>query len=52
MKKNELDIIRDQIIKGMKISAKKLVESKKLLGQKLIISENGVIRIIDPSDIK
>ncbi len=52
MKNKELNSIRDKIVKGMKISAKKLVESKKNLGQKLIISENGEIQVIDPKELK
>ena len=51
MKNKELNIIRDKVIKGMKISAEKLVESKKELGQNLVISENGKIKIINPEDI-
>lgn len=52
MKSKELQSIRDKIVAGMKISSKKLVESKKRLGQKLVISENGVIQIIDPKELK
>lgn len=52
MKNKELRSIRDQIVEGMKISSEKLVQSKKNLGQKLIISDNGVIKVIDPKDLK
>lgn len=51
MKDEELNNIRDKIVQGMKVSAKKLVESKRKLGQKLIISENGEIQIIDPKEL-
>lgn len=52
MNKKEFKQTRDQIVKGMIISAEKLLIKKKLLGQKLVISENGIIRIIDPLDLK
>lgn len=48
MKKKELNSIRNKIIKGMEVSAKKLVQSKKKLGQKMVISENGKIKVINP----
>lgn len=52
MKNKELHNIREKIIKGMKVSAKKLVESKKNLGQKIVISEDGVIKVINPEDLQ
>lgn len=52
MKNKELNSIREKIVKGMKVSAKKLVKSKKNLGQKLVISENGKIKVINPKDLK
>jgi hypothetical protein len=48
MKNSELKEIRDRIIEGMKISAKKFISKKKSLGQKIVISENGVIREVEP----
>jgi hypothetical protein len=51
MKPSETDKTRDLIVEGMKISAKKMLIRKKQLGQKLVISENGVIKIIEAKDI-
>jgi hypothetical protein len=48
MKNSELKEIRDRIIEGMKISAQKFISKKKSLGQKIVISENGVIREVEP----
>ena len=47
----ELNKIRDKIIEGIKISALKMLESKKRLGHKIVISENGKIRIIEASEL-
>jgi hypothetical protein len=52
MSNQELKELDALIEKAMKVSAEKLLEQKKKLGQELIISENGVIKVIDPSDIK
>ena len=52
MANQELKTIRDKIVEGMKISAERLWAKKKLLGQKLVISENGIIQIIDPREKK
>jgi hypothetical protein len=52
MADNEFKKIRDKIVEGMKISAEKLLAKKKLLGQKLVISENGIIQIIEAREIK
>jgi len=41
----------DLIVEGMKISYKKMLIKKKQLGQKLVFSENGVIKIIEAKDI-
>ncbi len=51
MNNSELKEIRDKIIEGMKISAKKFISNKKRLGQKIVISEKGTIRIIDAKDL-
>jgi hypothetical protein len=48
MKNSELKEIRDRIIEGMKISAQKFISKKKSLGQKIVISENGIIREVEP----
>ena len=51
MNDSEIKSIRAKIIEAMKISAQKMIEQKKRLGQKIVISENGVIRIIEAADL-
>ena len=51
MKEKQDNRTFDLIVEGMKISAKKMLIKKKQLGQKLVISENGVIKIIEAKDI-
>ena len=48
MSNNEREILKEKIIRAIKISSQKLIEKKKALGQKLVISEDGKIRIIEP----
>ena len=48
MKNSELKEIRDRIIEGVKISAQKFISKKKSPGQKIVISENGIIREVEP----
>lgn len=48
MSKKEKDILKDKIKEAIKISAQKLIESKKALGQNLVVSENGKIKIVEP----
>jgi len=48
MSKTELKRQRELIHRALIDSAKKLVEEKKRLGQRLVISENGVTKFIDP----
>jgi hypothetical protein len=38
--------------KAMKYHAEKLLEQKIKRGEKMVISVNGVIKIVDPRDIK
>ena len=47
--KNEIKIA---ILEGLKVSSQKLIASKILLGRKLVISENGIIKEIDPKELK
>lgn len=51
MKISEKDKTIKLIVEGMKISHKKMLIKKKQLGQKLVFSENGVIKIIEAKDI-
>jgi hypothetical protein len=48
MSNNEKEILKEKIKKAIKISSQKLLEKKKALGQKLVISEEGKIRVIEP----
>jgi hypothetical protein len=48
MSNNEREILKEKIKRAIKISSKKLIEKKKALGQKLVISEDGKIRVIEP----
>lgn len=48
MSKKEKDILKDKIKEAIKISAQKLIESKKALGLNLVVSENGKIKIVEP----
>ncbi len=51
MKNSEKKEIRNQIIEAMKISAQKLIAKKKSLGQSIVVSENGKIRVIEANDL-
>ena len=44
----EREILKEKIKSAIKISSQKLIEKKKALGQKLVISEDGKIRIVEP----
>ena len=48
MKKSEKTDLLERIKEAILVSAKKMVENKKKLGQKLVISENGAVKIVDP----
>ena len=48
MSNNEREILKEIIKRAIKISSLKLIEKKKALGQKLVISEEGKIRVIEP----
>jgi hypothetical protein len=48
MSNNEREILKEKIKRAIKISSQKLIEKKKALGQKLVISEEGRIRVIEP----
>ena len=48
MSNNEREILKEKIKRAIKISSQKLIEKKKALGQKLVISEEGKIREIEP----
>jgi hypothetical protein len=48
MSNDEREILKEKIKRAIKISSQKLIEKKKALGQTLVISEDGKIRIIEP----
>lgn len=48
MSNNEREILKEKIKRAIKISSQKMIEKKKALGQKLVISEEGKIRVIEP----
>jgi hypothetical protein len=48
MSNKEKEILKEQIKRAIKISSEKLIEKKRALGQKLVISEGGKIRVIEP----
>jgi hypothetical protein len=48
MSNDEREILKEKIKRAIKISAQKLKEKKKALGQKLVISEDGKIKVVEP----
>jgi hypothetical protein len=48
MSNNDREILKEKIKRAIKISSQKLIEKKRALGQKLVISEEGKIRVIEP----
>lgn len=48
MSNKDKDLLKKRIKNAIIISSQRLIQKKKSLGQKLIISENGVIITIEP----
>ena len=48
MSNREREVLKEKIIRAIKISSQKLIEKKRALGQKLVISEDGKIRVVEP----
>lgn len=48
MSTEEKDLLKDKIKNAIKISSQKLIEKKRALGQQIVISEGGKIRVIEP----
>jgi len=48
MSSKEKEVLKERIKRAIKVSSQKLIEKKKALGQKLVISEDGKIRVIEP----
>lgn len=51
MKSSDLKKLKENILQGMKISSQKMIEKKKTLGNKIVISENGKIKILNPENL-
>ncbi len=45
------NILKDKIIKGLELTHKRLIHSKKERNQKMVISRNGKIIKIEPSEL-
>ncbi|MBC7388584.1 MAG: hypothetical protein H7329_05180 [Opitutaceae bacterium] len=54
MKINDEDSIEwgDKITAALKISSEKLIAEKKRLNLPIVISENGIIKVIEAKDLK
>jgi len=52
MKAREQEDLADKIVEAMRLSSKKLIADKKRLNQSVVVSENGVIRVIEAKDLK
>ncbi len=50
-KNNDNESFTEKIQKALDYSSKKLIDDKKRLGQKIVISENGVIKYIEAKDL-
>ena len=48
MSSKEKEVLKEKIKRAIKISSQILIEKKKALGQNLVISEGGKIRVIEP----
>jgi hypothetical protein len=48
MSNKEKDLLKEKIKKAIKLSSQKLIEKKKSLGQSLVISKDGEIKVIKP----
>jgi hypothetical protein len=48
MEDNHITILQNKIEEALKIAAIKLIETKRKNKQKIVISENGEIKIITP----
>lgn len=47
----EMLALIEKIQAALEYSARQLIEKNKKLGRKMIVSENGVIRTIEPEDL-
>ncbi len=52
MNDREIKELKEKILEGLKLAHQQLILQKIKLGQRLIISEDGVIKEIDPIELK
>ena len=52
MNNKEIKELRDRIVRGVILAHRELINRKIKLGQRIIISENGIIKEIDPIELK
>lgn len=50
--KEDIKELRETILKGMKVSSKKMIKEKIRLGQTIVISENGIVKEVDPKELE
>jgi hypothetical protein len=48
MSNKEKDLLKEKIKKAIQLSSQKLIEKKKSLGQSLVISKDGEIKVVKP----
>jgi hypothetical protein len=48
MSNKEKELLKEKIKKAIQLSSQKLIEKKKALGQSLVISKDGEIKLIKP----
>jgi hypothetical protein len=52
MNDKEIKELKEKILEGLKLAHQQLILQKIKLGQRLIICEDGVIKEIDPIELK
>ncbi|MBK8518310.1 MAG: hypothetical protein IPL55_19115 [Saprospiraceae bacterium] len=51
MQNNTFEIKSKEILKGFEMAYEKMVKFKKAKGTPLVVSENGMVKLIEPKDI-
>jgi len=51
MTEKEIEMWHARLIEAMKLSGEMLIKRTKQLGQRVVVSRNGVIRVIEPEDL-
>ncbi len=52
MNNKEKEILKEKIKNAIRISAQKMIQKKRELGQEMVVSINGKIKTISPYDVK